>query len=155
VISGLGHLEGLAVMALVDGKVAGPYTVIGGQIDLTTDFPDAAPTTVIVGLSYSSDAETLDLIPPNMEIRSNMKNVYRTSFEVADTRGLSVGPDLDHLSEWPRDTQDFDALPPFTGLDHLRVVSRWDHGGRLVFRNSDPLPAILLAIGRETSLGGD
>jgi hypothetical protein len=161
IVTGLNHLEGMQVMALADGVVYGPYTVTGGQIDMTTDLggPGSAnwPGWVIVGLAYNSDAEMLPLAPDNTQIRSNHKAVYRVSFEVVGTRGLYVGPDFNTLQEWAqRQVNDsYGSVAPFTGLDHIRIDHKYDHDGRIVIRHSDPLPATILALAREVNIGGD
>lgn len=155
-ISGLGHLEGLPVMVLADAQVAGPFTVTGGQIDISSAF-DTAPTVVIVGLPYVSDVELLDLAPEDAAIRQKLKNVYRVSLEVADTRGLSTGLTFNELQEPPsRNVSDaFGAPATFSGIENVRIGSTYDRNGRVVVRQQYPLPATLLAIGRECNVGGD
>jgi hypothetical protein len=161
IVTGLNHLSGQQVMALVDGVVYGPYTVTGGQIDLTNDLggSDSShwPNWVIVGLPYNSDAQLLPIVAENSDIRSNVKAVYRISFELADTRGFSAGADFAHLKTWQqRKVSDgYNPVAPFTGLDHLAIDHSFVHDGIICIRHSDPLPATILAIGRETNVGGD
>jgi hypothetical protein len=49
-VSGLSHLNGYQVYALVDGAVQGLFTVSGGAITLTTP-----GSQVVVGLPYGCD----------------------------------------------------------------------------------------------------
>jgi hypothetical protein len=154
--SGLDHLEGLQVNVLADGNVMGPYTVNGGAIDISVDLPDGA-SVVIAGLPYVSDLETTDLAPTNVNIRSNLKSLFRISFEVANTRGFWFGTNWDNLKEWQqREVSDgYGKVNPFTGLAHVRFPSHFEHNARACLRQVDPLPVTLMALGREVDVGGD
>jgi hypothetical protein len=152
----LAHLEGLAVNVLADGNVLGPYTVTNGQINITNDLPEGA-SIVIVGLPYTSEMETLNLTVPGPDVRSNVKNVFRASFEVVDSRGLKLGRDFNNLREWKQRqvSDNFNAIAAFTGLDHVRFPSHFEHDARACVRQSDPLPVAIVGLGREVEVGGD
>lgn len=151
------QLAGRVVNMLADGAVYGPYTVaIDGSLDFSADCPQGAAT-VIVGLPFYAEGSLLPLVDPRADIRSNVKNLERVSIEVVDTCGLWVGPDFDHLKEWTqRQVSDSYGNPaPFTGLDHIRFPNGYDHDGGMAFRQVDPLPFTIVALGREIDVGGD
>jgi hypothetical protein len=156
VFTGLSHLEGEQVMVVGDGNVFGPYRVTGGQIDVTADAPTGF-ITAFIGLPYTSELETLDLYIPGVSVRSNVKNLFRISFEVVDSRGLWFGSNWNNLKQWkPRSVDDQYQPPgPFTGLDHVRFPSTYGHDARACFRQSDPLPVTLIGLGRDVDVGGD
>jgi hypothetical protein len=156
--SSLGHLAGQQVMVLGDGSVYGPYTVSPtGTIDITADCPDGV-LRATVGLPYLSQVDLLPIyINSAQSIRSNVKNVFRVSFEVADSRGMWVGNTYSTMQEWnQRDVSDgYVAIQPTTGLDHVRLPGTWEHDGSVRLEQRDPLPMTLLAVEREFELGGD
>lgn len=159
IITGLWNLESRGVMVLGDDNVYGPYTVSGGQIDITADCPDGVSRS-IVGLIIYSDIEFLPPKIPGPDLkRSNVKIVHRISVELANSRGgLWFGPDYTHMNEWrQRDVRDeYGAVHPYTGLDHVRLSGvSYDHDATLCIRQLDPLPVNLLAIEREIDVGGD
>lgn len=81
VIGGLSHLEGLEVYALVDMSVQGPFTVAGGQITLKEP-----GKRLHVGLTYSSEVETLDLEPLNVPtLKGTRRKVYKATAIVEKT----------------------------------------------------------------------
>jgi hypothetical protein len=155
VFAGLGHLEGLAVWALVNGGVAGPLTVAGGSVTLPAV---AAGLRVVIGLEIPNELETLDLIIPNANVRSNVKTISRVSIELVDSLGLQMAA-ADRKTFFSRVDRrvinNYGTPTPFTGLDHVRVADTYDHGGRVVIRQNAPLPATIVGIGREVDIGGD
>jgi hypothetical protein len=146
----LSHLEGMAVMVLGDGVAGGPYTVVGGQIDISADFPDGV-THATVGLSYVAEGETLRSV-----LTGGVKTVQRIQFDVVESRGLWWGPDFDHLREWQQRTvkDSYGAVALFSGTDHIRIPNTYDHEARVCWRVTDPLPVTIIGITRELDLGG-
>jgi hypothetical protein len=108
---------------------------------------------VHVGLRYDADFETLDL-PPG-EGKTKVKTIKELSVEVEASRGLWVGEDFDHLDEWQqRDVEDsYEVVGAFTGQARFYVRSTWNHGGRAVARQVDPLPLTILSVTREVEYG--
>jgi hypothetical protein len=166
-ISGLGHLEGLTVVALADGNVirtnaaGGALVVTGGHVVLPDEKGEGFDV-VHVGLPMLAEAELLDLELPNASIRNQVKVVGKVAFAVQASRGIEVAetsdsPDSDWVAWDQRALEDEDvaAAPPlFTGLVELATFSTWNKRGRAAIRQRDPLPCTLLSVTREAEIGG-
>jgi hypothetical protein len=153
-ISGLAHLEGKAVTVLMDGAVAGPFTVTAGVIDTGVA---AGAAKVQAGLAYVSQLETLDLVAAKAEIRGKFKLVRGVSFEVVASRGLLVGETFERLEPWRQRTVADSYAPPalYTGLASVSVLSGWNKAGRACLEQREPLPVAVHALTREVELGGE
>lgn len=154
VISGLDHLVGEAVSILADGNVSPQQVVaVGGTITL----PQAA-SVVHVGLPYASTLETLnvDLTAQGDTLQGKKKVINQATLRLEDTRELWIGPDTDHLVQVPFRTDEGyeEATRLYTGDKRVTIRSSWGTNGRVVIRQSDPLPITVLAIIPEVSPGG-
>lgn len=171
-VSGLGHLEGLAVSALGDGVVLaspnnGAYprvVVTGGAATLPS------PAAVIqIGLPYISDLETLDLdTPAGQSLKPSKVLIQKVTVQLDATRGLWAGtrrPDdqpadggVDDGGRSPGDplyrmhepkVRESEAwrspVALLTGLVHLPLDGAWQQG-RVALRQVDPLPATILSV---------
>lgn len=163
VISGLDHLAGELVSVLGDGVVhfdankANPtaaerarYTVsAGGAITLAT-----AVSIAHVGLPYVSDLETLDLDVEGASIRDKKKRVGSIDILLErSSRAVLCGPDTAHLREFvPEKWQSTTAL--YSGQIEQRLTSEWSKGGRVLVRQSAPLPATVIGLLPNVDLGG-
>ena len=150
-ITGLAHLEGQAVVILADGMDVDPQTVSGGQVVL-----GHAGGVVHVGLPYESDLETLDFnVPGAPTVRSKTKTIPSVSALFYATRGVSVGPDVDHLDEIAqRQDEDYGApIDLLTGIALVPVPCTPNVNGRMVIRQSRPLPATVVAIMPDIEFG--
>jgi hypothetical protein len=158
-ISGLGHLEGQAVVALSDGNVVRNLTVTGGAITL----PNAG-SKVHVGLPMVSALQTLDLDLGQVKglgsVQGREKSISEVTLRVEDTRGIWVGAydgdrDSDKLVEYKqRSTEDWnEAIQLFTG--DIRITPHWDWNteGSMWVKQFDPLPMTILAIMPDVTLG--
>jgi hypothetical protein len=151
VFSGLDHLEGKTVAILADGSKVTPQVVTGGAVTL----PYAA-SKVHIGLPITAEIETLDItIPGAPSIRDNAKNIGRLSVVVEATRGLKAGADADHLEEYGlRGDEAFDTpTAPLTGVMKFTIANTWDANGRVLIRQDQPLPATILAVIPQVSIG--
>jgi hypothetical protein len=149
--SGLGHLEGETVSILADGNVEAQKVVTGGVIALEN------PSVVVhAGLPIEADFETLDVNVQGQSIQDKLKNVRSVTLVVEKTRGLFAGPDADHLLEvLPEMTGGYDTpIMEKTGVMKINIVSDWSEGGRVFIRQSDPLPATILAAIPEVVISG-
>jgi hypothetical protein len=156
-LAGLGYLEGRTVYATGRGlPVYGPFTVTSGQIVLpeTPTANDGSNLTLYVGLLFTPEGETLDVI--STETRLKQKAVTRVGFEVDNSRGLFVGQDFEHLTEWRqrRPADNYGAVGAATELVRASVNGRWDDGARAALRQTLPLPVTLLGVTREFDVGG-
>lgn len=95
-ISGLGYLEGAAVMVIGDGVAMPGLTVSGGAITL----PRAA-SNVIVGLAYRSIMQIMPLDAPAQggTVQGKVKRADRLAMRVFNTIGFKYGSDLAALDE--------------------------------------------------------
>ncbi|MDT8419346.1 MAG: ubiquitin-activating E1 FCCH domain-containing protein [Desulfuromonadales bacterium] len=140
--TGLSHLEGKTVSVFADGNVAPQQTVSGGEISLST------PAVVVhAGLPIEADLETLDINAQGQTLQDKWKNIGSVQLIVEKTRGLFIGPDADHLLEVKPEMSGYYDSPvtEMTGPLEMNVLSDWSRGGRIFIRQSDPLPATILA----------
>lgn len=160
-VPGLGHLEGLTVVALADGRPilddgnGNPLVVQGGQVTLPD--PEAAGFGVVhVGLPYASTMELLDLFVPGANVRNQVKNVGRLAFELEASRGLEVAERADAADgEWTAWEVEEETGALVDGLFELSVFSSWNKRGRAAVRQRLPLPCTVLAVTREADVGGN
>jgi hypothetical protein len=149
-LSGLDHLEGMAVTVLADGVVQGPFTVAGGQIG-----PLSPPALIAtVGLSYNSDMELLDVAAD--AVKPNVKAVRAVTLDVVASRGIYCGEDFDNLrpAKLRRVSDNFDPTALVTDQVTVATGSSWNTGGRVVVRQSDPLPLTITSATRDIEVGG-
>ena len=150
--SGLDHLNGETVSVLADGNVCPQVVVASGAI--TVPYHAAV---VHAGLPYVSDLETLDLVVSGEQIRGKSLLIPRVSLIVEASRGIWVGPDADHLTEYKqRATEPYDdPVAPVSGLiGPIAIGASWNRNGRIFLRQSDPLPLSVLAVIPEVVAGG-
>lgn len=160
VISGLWHLEGQSVNALVAGNVHGPKTVSGGQIALDTAM--AQDDVYCVGLAYVSDIVDLPVAQAtqNGAALGRLKVVNKVVLKFKHSRGASYGSytHQDRLTELAeahfRDAWN-DPIKPYSGDTlPLSVDGGWDMDASAMVRQTDPLPLEVLAICRDLTTGG-
>ena len=149
--TGLDHLEGETISILADGNVETQQVVANGSFAL------ANPAIVVhAGLSIEADLETLDINVQGQSIQDRVKNVKSVTLLVEKTRGLLAGPDADHLLEYMPDMSGEYDMPVElkTGAIEMNIISDWSKGGRVLVRQSDPLPASILGAVPEVTIGG-
>ena len=151
-VSGLWHLEGRTVSALVDGFVsASPNnqaytvrTVSEGKVNLSD------PHAVIhVGLPYVSDIETLNIdTVGNSSMADKKKNISKLTLFVESTRGVWAGADENNLTEFKlRNAEGYDEpVALSTGTIDLNIRPEWNSTGKVLIRQTEPLPVSVLAI---------
>lgn len=152
-ITGLTHLEGRTVGILADGVVVPQQIVTGGQITL-----DTAATVVVIGLPYTTDIETLRLEVAGRDgtIQGRKSRVSHVITRFLRTRGGKLGSDQDNL--YDVDLSELatleDPLALLSGDIRHTIASDWDNGGRLFYRQSNPLPVTILAFIPALTVGG-
>lgn len=160
IVPGLWHLEGLEVMALVDGSVQGPFDVEDGKITLST--PIQAGGVAHVGLSYATDVVDLPLA---QETQTGARAGKRTGvnavvLKLNASRGMKVGKYAagpDKLVELKsRHLEDYDdPTQPYNGdTKPIAIDDKWDLLGSVWIRQEAPLPLELLGIYKDVSVGG-
>jgi hypothetical protein len=144
VLGGFDHLEGQTISIFADGHVETPMTVTGGQVVLPT------PRSLIFGgLSITADLETLDIdTADDVPLTDKYKNVQAVDMVVESSRGILVGPDVDHLEiAKQRELEDMgEPVQPLTGQITVNIESNWNSSGRVFVRQVDPLPLAILSI---------
>lgn len=144
-ISGMDHLEGKAVVALVDGNVQRDLQVAGGVVELHR------PGGVVhVGLPYAAHIETLEVNSNGGDpLRPMKKLMFEVALLVRQTRGVYVGTTmgtLDPIAQ--RDFEDYDEpTKAYTGVIRKNMSCRWgvDAGHFHIF-SDDPLPMEILSL---------
>lgn len=158
-LSGLGHLEGQAVVALANGNVVRNLTVTDGAVTL----PNAA-TVIHIGLPMTAALQTLDLDLGNVAglgtVQGRQKSVAEATLRVEDTRGIFVAvKDVDRDSpkniEYKQRSVEAwsEAIQLYTGDIRITPMWDWTNGGNLWIKQFDPLPMTILAIMPDIAIG--
>ena len=147
------HLSGREVIALADGNVVGPYTIDEEGLLVL----DNAASRVVVGLPYESVMQTLPInVLGGESTQTRQKIVNKVNVICEDTRGIEAGPDTDHLTEFRAPQRDRYSSPLSlkTGIWDTAIRTDWKQQAQVVIRQGNPLPATILAIIPEVTLGG-
>jgi hypothetical protein len=156
VVSGLDHLNGRAVMALADGVPQGPFTVSGGAITLPV-----AASNVVAGLGIQAQLQTLylDVGEGGGSIQGKRKKIAAMSTRVKETAGLKIGTTFNTLTPFRPGISSTDPTawpaPPglITGDMRLVMDPMYQVSGSVCIQQDDPLPATVLAVIPEISIG--
>jgi hypothetical protein len=151
-ISGLSHLEGKELAGLADGSPLPPLTVENGAVTL----PRAA-SLVTLGLPYTSDLETLNIDLNAAEtMQGRKKNIAAVTLRFENALGGFVGSDEDGLVEIkpPLPALWGEALSLRTDDYRISIPPAWNTNGRILFRQTQPLPVTILAVIPEVKIGG-
>ncbi len=148
VFSGLDHLEGERVAIVADGAVVSDgvtgtaYTVAAGAVTI----PSAA-SNVHIGLPIGDvDIESLDLDASGTNIRDKQKRLGSVTLLLdKSSRSFSAGPDEDNLTPNVVGLVD-QAGEEFTGQVELSITADWSKPGRVLIRQTDPLPITILGM---------
>lgn len=153
VITGLTHLEGKTVAILADGSVLPQQVVASGQITITP-----AAGIVHVGLPYTSDIETL-----NIELQTNEGTIQGRKIRAVsailrflNSRGGWIGPEEEYIDEIAQRMTEYldNPINLFSGDIEENLGANYDTGGRIFFRQLDPLPFTILAVIPKVVIGG-
>lgn len=149
-ISGLSHLEGETVSILADGSVVPPQVVNNGTVILGT-----AVTKATIGLGYTAQLQTLYLDTGEPTIQGKRKNLAALTARVDQTRGLKMGPTFTDLVDFKdRNPLTFgQPIDLFTGDDRMIIGGGWTTEGQLCIQQDNPLPATILGVIPEITLG--
>lgn len=142
-LDGLWHLEGRSLSILADGSVQPTATVSSGRITLTR-----AAGRIVAGLPYVCDLETLNIEAGPPTLQGRLKVINEVTLRVKDTRGLSVGPTSSRLVDIKERLGENYGYPTMlvTGDEKVLVDPSWNTQGRVFIRQSNPLPATVVAI---------
>ena len=157
VVTGLAHLEGTSVYALVNGVVQGPFTVAGGAITLTTP-----GSQVLVGYRFQAQLQPLYIETPEAAtIQGKRKKVAAASVRVRDAQGLKYGSSFATVKPWVSGTSSTDEQPPlpygaiglYSGDQRIWLDQVFGLGGWVCVQQDDPYPATVISIIPELAQG--
>ncbi len=141
----LGHLEGQSVGIIADGIVYPDQTVTDAKITL----PEAR-THAFIGLGYDADLETMDVAKTDQNgvVMGRPVKIGAVTFKVLNSRGGLIGPDFDNLYEaFIPDRSATDEVPDLQSGDfRFPLGAEFSDGGRVCYRQSDPLPITITAV---------
>lgn len=157
--SGAQFLAGATVTGLADGAVITPFVM-----PTNGSFTLPAASKVTIGLPFTSDLQTLPLELGDPTVQGKVKKINDVDVLVADTLGLTIGSSFNHLVQ----IKDFVAgnvSSMLTGQDTQVVAGLVNGQGRQILdptytvpgqyciRQSDPLPATVLAVVPNITIG--
>lgn len=156
VISGLDHLVGETVGILADGIVLSQTVLAAATMTL-----NAAAAVTHIGLPYFSDLETLNIEAQSRggTLQGKKVKIGHVAFRVVDTRGGYIGPNEAVLYEAFTEARTGEAdgvIPPplYTGDIRVPLGAGYEDGGRIFYRQVDPLPVTISAVIPEINAGG-
>lgn len=158
--SGGEHLPNKTVTGLADGEIIPPFVMpANGIFTLAT-----AASKVTVGLAYTPKLKTLALDLGQPTVQSKVKKIPAVTVRVADTLGLSIGGDFNHLVPM-KDLINGNVSSMLTGQES-QVVSNlvtgdaqtiinpsWTVPGQYCIQQSNPYPASILGVIPEITVG--
>lgn len=151
--TGLDYLNGQSVSILADGGVVEDQVVVAGAITL------AQPATkVIAGLRFTKQLKTmpLDLGNERDTVQGKRKKINAVSIRVTNTRGLSYGNTFDQLfpvKEMNPNVALGSQIPLVDGDEWVVWDPAWTVPGQMCFQSTDPLPATILGVIPEITIG--
>lgn len=143
------HLQGRNIAAVADGFV---YRFAAGE---EVSF-ESAVDSVIFGLEYQSDLQTLEVDPEGANTSGKPVQVNKLSVRFQNTVGGWFGQEFDKQIEgrWRSRSDNYGAIALFSG-DHTQVMSSgWDSHGKVSISQKDPLPMHILSITPTVVVGG-
>ncbi len=149
-VSALEHLEGQTVAILGDGNVFPEQTVVDGAVSL-----DPPCARIVVGLPYTCDLETLNIDAGQPTVQGRQKAIGKLVLRLEKSRGLKAGPTSERLTEIKeRSTEAMgQPIPLYTGDREVLIDPSWNSNGRVFIRQSNPLPATVLAVIPRVAVG--
>lgn len=146
-VSGLDHLEGMAVIAYADGTDY-EVTVSGGSITLPAD---RKASKILVGLNVVAKAKTLPYPVNTQDGSGSGRKMIIDDFRIAvfETGSLRAGSEktyLDELVFYQAGDQYGEPAPLRTGILDRATETRWEDGGQLDMQVSGGKPCTILAV---------
>src|SRR6185369_2006784 len=160
--SGAEFIGGQTVTGLADGEVITPFVMpADGIFTLGT-----AASKVTVGLPYTCKLQTLPLEMGEPTVQGKVKKINSVDVRVAETLGLAIGGDFNSLTPM-KDLVRGNVSSMLTGLASQVVTDlvdgdartfldpRFSVYGQYCIQQSDPLPATVLGVISNTTVGDD
>lgn len=159
-LSGLDHLEGEVIVALVDGNVVKEYQSGGTNYLKVTDGSISLPNkggVIHVGLPYVCDLQTMDAPLEAQGASRNYRRAVGATVHLYNSRGLKIGPsfDEDDLVEWEQRAYENygEPIALFTGKASFDLKSVANNHGSICIRQDNPLPGTILNVVPEYQVG--
>lgn len=142
-LSGLRHLAGKTVVALLDGNVERGIVV---SAEGTATLPYSAAR-IHIGLEYTSTMHSLPAGNIRVEVGGKMKKLSTVKIDLQNSRGFHMGVVGGEMSPWKQREYEAYGSPTtlFTGFTEKTVDSTWDREGKLAIEQRDPLPLTVRA----------
>jgi hypothetical protein len=148
--TGARHLAGKTVTGLADGIVIPPFTMpADGNFTLST-----AASKVTIGLGFTCKLQTLAIDIGEPSIQGKVKKITGVNLRVADTLGLKIGPDFNHLVQI-NDLVVGKVSGLVTGNAFSAIAPTYTVPGQYCIQQSEPLPATITGVFPEIVLGDD
>lgn len=174
-VSGLNHLEGMALDGLVDGGVVQGLIVSNGKVAL----PNPG-SQVTLGLPFKPQLQGMHADVPGAMIQGDRKRVIGATLRIANSRGIKVGQDQPIAATQPNQAEkpwnvapslmtEIDdrrnqigagnAIPLFTGDVFVRIAGDFNttdgqpSPGMVAMQQDYPLPMEILAVIPKLHLG--
>lgn len=152
-VTGLDHLEGKAVMALVNGVVSGPYTVDSGAITM-----QRSGDNILVGLNYVSTMSPLVVETEDDRGSSfgRQRSVPSVTFFFERTVGGKYGQEITDLFPFKYTPEKYgEAIQPQTGRYPVSIQTKDLPDGTFYVVQDQPLPMTILAIVAKFAVTGE
>lgn len=142
-LTGLSHLEGKTVVAVVDGKPQPETVVTNGQITIGVTGQNIA-----VGLPYKSTLITMPLTAGSSgNLQGVVKNVTEMALRIAYTGDIYTGKYPNgELWKVKRDDLEFSRQNTESKIVRITVDGDWDYNGQVKIEHDNALPLEIQAI---------
>jgi hypothetical protein len=148
---GLDYLEGQTVSILADGGVVEQQVVTNGKIVLANP-----ASKVTVGLPFTAQLQTMYLDVGEPTIQGKRKKINALTVRAVESRGLSAGrtwSTLVPIKQMNPTVALGQPVPLVTGDERIVMDPLWDVPGQICLQLSDPLPATVLGVIPEITIG--
>ena len=150
--SGLDHLEGENVYAVVDGAISPLRKVVNGRVEL-----DSPGTIVHIGLPYKCKYKSIrldinmganDALAAKQKIHKVFAQIYRTNYFQYGAETIN-----EIMPARKYGTDKMDTAPSLkSGLVEIALESVWGHEPHITIESDLPLPLCILRLTTQTSL---
>lgn len=150
-VGNLAYLNGMTVGILADGNVMAQQVVSAGAVTL-----EVPASSVLVGLPFQGQIQTLYIDAGEPTIQGKRKKVNAVTVRVDQTRGIKAGrtwQTLVPVKAWNSTVPMGGPLPLITGDQRIVLDPVYDTGGQICLQVDDPVPATVLGVIPEVSVG--
>jgi hypothetical protein len=153
-ISGLWHLNGMSVYAVVDGAVRGPHTVSSGRITLASS--TSANAIVHVGLAYNGVLKVIrqDTMLEDGTTKGSIKRVVSANAQVYGSGLFKIGDSETNIKAVRFLQEDSTSVTLFTGdINDSMISGKHSRYADIAIVQDQPLPLVVLSIVQELEVG--